>query len=368
MAIRPFASPVQIRNGSSTKSGEPWMVDAAQNLVRSVLFVLKMCLLIGANRSILSLAQAFLKHASPHRPEGRPLGPSDTQGIASMPSLVSSDTTPTSDTDPAAPEAAPAPVAEPVNEAPASQKSEEKSGGVANALLMAAYAMTELQTDAAEPPSKPHPLVHSASDPSGKVLRASPKRKTIGGEGPFLSYAPNGGRISEREHLSVSFDVSSMGPPDTFPVVVKQNAGNTSPLAVASEPSLMTTPSGQPKIKRTRVGSEMKPEKQASLVLDDTPRAEKRSVDSDEEAESKSTSFDTEEDPQDEMSATPAAKTPASKSSQGVLTPVSARCIDFRQMDVNELDRKNDTKDSTAGKDTSVQDESKTDPMEVVAV
>jgi hypothetical protein len=263
--------------------------------------------------------QAFLKHASPKRPEGRPLHHSDAHAIASMPSMVSSDTTPTSDTEI---------VAAVHHSGGETQESSKSNGEVANALMMAAYAMTELHSTDTDPPEP----AASAKDPPGGVLRASPKRKST--ELPNGCHKAYGPEIAQR---SAGGGRGSDAAPAPFPDAPKQR--NLSPAATSF------TPSVQRKTKRSRLGSLKKPvHAEASVVVDDTPHPEKHSVDSDEEPENKSPShpIPSVEEREEEIAATPAAKTTSPKD---ILTPVTARCIDFRRMDVNEMNGKN--KDDT---------------------
>lgn len=270
--------------------------------------------------------KAFLKHASPNRPEGRPLVPSDAHAIASVPSIVSADATPTSDTEIVVSDETPA--AGHVHPAVGKSRERSKSNGeVANALLMAAYAMTELHSKDTDP-SKP---AASAKDAPSGVLRASPKRKSA--ELPNVRHKGDGPEIAQ---MTAGGARDSDAAPAPFPDAPKQ---------CKLSPTATFTPSVQRKTKRSRLGSVKKSvHAEASVVVHDTPRLEKHSVDSDEELENKSPShtITSIEEREEEMAATPAAKTTSSKD---IITPVTARCIDFRRMDVNEVKQEN--KDDT---------------------
>ena len=271
--------------------------------------------------------KAFLKHASPNRPEGRPLVPSDAHAIAAIPSIVSTDTTPTSDTEIATPNEKPA-TGHMHPAAGKSQESRKPDSEVANALLMAAYAMTELHSKDTDPP-KP---AESAKDPPGGVLRASPKRKS--------AELPNGRRKTdglEIAQLTVRGSRDSDAAPSPFPDASKQC--KLSPTTISFTPSL------QRKTKRSRLGSVKNAVRaEASVVVDDTQSLVKQTVDSDRKTENKSPSdtIPSVEERGEDIAATPAAKT---TSSNDIITPVTARCIDFRRMDVNEVNEEN--KDNT---------------------
>jgi len=250
--------------------------------------------------------------------------------ITSMPSLTSSDATPTSET-----EASPQTVT-------ASTRDRGKSeGGVADVLLMAAYAMTELHAE--ESPTKT-----VGSD--GSVLRSSPKRKSSEFALSVDTETMNGGGTAYES------------PPKLFPdSSVQQDDRDASP-ATTSESPLMT-PAEQRKSKRSRVGTHKKPavskKKGASRGTDKSSRYAKR-VDNDKNkspASSKSKSPSAVQEEQDEVAATPTTRSRSKMASKDVLTPVSARCIDFRLMDVKDMKQ--------GGSDVS--DESKAEQMEIAA-
>lgn len=259
-----------------------------------------------------------MKHSSPNKPDGNPVV---AGGIASMPSIVSSDATPTSETE-ASPQAI-----------KTAQESSKSDGEVANALLMAAYAMTEL--NAKESPTQP-----AANDPSGPVLRASPKRKSS-------DVAPT----AENEAVSgrAGGDIAFESPPKPFPDTSAQDDRDTSP-ATTSESNSMTTPAEQRKSKRSRVGTHKKSalsKKDASMNVDDTPRQEEHPADSDEEPENQSPESKKSKSPssvEEEEDTSPMTRSRSKNSSpKDVLTPVSARCIDFRRLDVTAEKKKADS-------------------------
>ena len=252
-----------------------------------------------------------MKHSSPTKPEGKPLGPGDPRGIASMPSLTSSDATGTSETE-ASPQAF-----------KAAQES-KSDGAVANALLMVAYAMTELHAD--DSPTK-----LAARDPPGHFLRSSPKRKSSDSASP-------GASVDGQAGLDTSY-VAFESAPKPFPKSFTQhdNSAAASPATTSESPFL--TPSEERKTKRSRVGThkkQLQSNKNGPIDIDVTPRQEKRSVDSDEEPENKSPASSKSSEEGEEDAVTPSTRSRSSKSSpKDVLTPVSARCIDFRRMEMN---------------------------------
>lgn len=189
-------------------------------------------------------------------------------------------------------------------------KSEE--GGVANALLMAAYAMTELHAD--ESPRKP-----VATDYSGTTLRASPKRKSS-------EFAGNTEGYDEGDDSgSAAYD----SPPKPFPNVETQfdddeDQGDAAMAAVTETPLTKHR-----KSKRSRVGTHKKLPLARKAAVGKSSR-KKNTRGSDEEPENKS--------PRKEavVESTPMTRSRSSRKSspKDALTPVSARCIDFRRMDV----------------------------------
>lgn len=224
-----------------------------------------------------------MKHASPKRDEqGRPIVAPHPQ-ISSMPSLGSSDSAPTLDS-----EGPPEGVQQ--DAGTETQKAAGNKDGFANALLMAAYAMTELQNDDTGSPDLP----------SAKV-RASPKRKATSEHG----VAGNG----------------------SGPAQLPDGVGDGSPV---------TTPPTSRKSKRSRVGTATRGNNgKVTVVLKDGPVSKAKAVGIESSSTQSSPSVAEERD-QEEVSGTPSsARKTRSNKSKVALTPVSASCIDFRRMEVS---------------------------------
>jgi hypothetical protein len=224
-----------------------------------------------------------------------------------MPPLVSFDTTPNSDTDNAAKEEM-----KPV--AGKAQESGKSDGQVVNALLMMAYAMTELKPAA------------FANDPPSGILRSSPKRKS--------TELPNGDHKTCGAEIKLKSVKEEDAGPQDFCAAPWQR--DSSPAAT------LLTPSALHKTKRSRLGSVRK-QVHAEASLDDNDTPDKHLVESDEDPENASPSHTSPSvgGREEEVAATPAATT----GSKDVLTPVTARCIDFQRMDVNEMTEKNNRKE-----------------------
>jgi hypothetical protein len=223
-----------------------------------------------------------LKHASPAKPEGkpaRPLSGTRDNSITSLPSLTAS-------------ESSKSPI-------------DQEAAGV-NSLLMAAYAMTELFSQDPSPsgiadgtPEKQHVEVTEFR---------SPKRKS---------------KLSEDE-----------APP-------KNDAAEGFVPEVA-------TPGVAHKLKRTRVGTVEKScsvsaqVKETSLLceedLDMAPRVEeKSSSDSEESADDEESIPSVTAENEDAAVPPKSFTTPQGKKGAiNVLTPVTARCIDFQHMEVTD--------------------------------
>jgi hypothetical protein len=184
------------------------------------------------------------------------------------------------------------------------QESGKSDDQLENALLMAAYAMTELKPAAFR------------NDLPGDILRSSPKRKS--------TELPNG----HRKSFGTEIALKSAGGEDAAPEPFRE-----APMQRDSSPAAaLLTPSVLRKTKRSRLGSVKKSvHAEASLDANDTP--DKHLVESDEDPENASPSHTSPsvEGREAEIAVTPAAKT----SSKDVLTPVTARCIDFKRMDVS---------------------------------
>jgi hypothetical protein len=188
------------------------------------------------------------------------------------------------------------------------------NGGGVNSLLMAAYAMTELSSDAIPPttPSKKKPAA---------VPFKSPKRKSSGGTVQDQFADADGEGREEEMSDSQAAHFQKKGPP-------------------------AMTPSDLRQIKRTRVGTvERRPTVHSSTKdFDATPRPEKPASDSSEEEDNSPVKDESEEEQQSpeeafsndmQMTTPKIAKQPKLI---GALTPVTARCIDFQHMDVAEKD------------------------------
>jgi hypothetical protein len=217
-----------------------------------------------------------------------------------MSSIVSSDATPTPDTG---------------TSPQASAKTELSDTDGANVLLMAAYAMTELNS--AESPGKT-----ATSD--GPGFRPSPKRKTTdfaSEEGSSMDGYDSGAYDSPPKRFP-DFSVQKDASPET--------AANMSPLV---------TPAPQRKAKRSRVGTHKRSAGSKKKDATNGSIRDKNAVDSDDEPENKSpastktesTVEEEEEEPNDASTPRTRSRTKAQKE---VLTPVSARAIDFRRMNV----------------------------------
>ena len=250
--------------------------------------------------------QAFLKHSSPARPVKPPDCVVRTVS-SSIPSLADSSSGTISsspDDDPGKKVAIP-----PSNAAI----------GV-DSLLMAAYAMTELQSETPTTPQKP---VFS-------VPFKSPKRK------------------SHPTPLDNQFD-------DADDVEFSEESDDTGREDLETKGSRMMTPSDMRQVKRTRVGTvERKPT--AGVVpdtLDTTPRLEKPPSDSEEEEPSPDDS--TQPSPEDSIQVTSTTTPQTSRKAsdvRGGLTPVTVRCIDFQHMGMAEasdaMDEKKEEDAATA--------------------
>jgi hypothetical protein len=259
---------------------------------------------VEEHTSVAAQNLAFLKHSSPNKASdttqstGGPSG--DSRKIASMSSIVSSDATPTPDTG---------------TSPQASAKTELSDTDGANVLLMAAYAMTELNS--AESPGKT-----ATSD--GPGFRPSPKRKTT-------DFASEEGSSMDG-YDSGAYD----SPPKSFPDFSVQK--DASP-ETAAEMSPLVTPAPQRKAKRSRVGTHKRSAGSKKKDATNGSIRDKNAVDSDDEPENKSpastktesTVEEEEEEPNDASTPRTRSRTKAQKE---VLTPVSARAIDFRRMNV----------------------------------
>ena len=250
-------------------------------------------------------SQAFMKHgSSPAQSEKAVTAVQDAAEV-SMPSLAaaSSDTSPGDRTvETAANKAAELPKAAP-------------NGNAVNSLLMAAMAMTEFQSQnpGALNTVETNPAKAKSADieddlkPAAReVFRSSPKRKQSGLDGPegTLGDLPGkkAGTDSQARYTAVAGD-------EPF-VEYKEQDDSASSLADPRE------------LKRTRLGSVKK----------------KMNWEKDDDGQSSPVGMSTKEN------SLAVQQTPDQKTTLDNLTPVSARCIDFRRMKVNE------SKDSTIEK------------------
>lgn len=323
VASAPLEPPQAIR-----KHREPYMMNAAHNLVSSsqrYKNVFGVFFRIVALTFSLSFKQAFLKHASPavdrSNKESRRT-PTHDGDLGSMPSL--------------------APEESPVENSESDGTTKVVSQGssvisnpntaektAVNALLMAAMAMTEMSSSQAAGSTTP-PRTKSSSTagnirpnlenqenfetPQKNLMKQfqSPKRKqweAIDSQDPSASLGrmrsevPNGDSSSESSPEKSASDGADDSPKREHP----ETAG--------------ITPSVQHKIKRSRIGSQRKgPRKNLDL-----------------EMEVDQTVPMVTETPQ-------AAKTGA----RDELTPVSARCLDFKRMTVHGTPEPRAMKDSPA--------------------
>lgn len=224
----------------------------------------------------------------------------DVGEVASMPSLAasSSDTSPEEKHDESAKTA----------KMPAPEESD--SGSAVNTLLMAAYAMTEFQaqsttTAKSESPKDTKPAAASSFGTPKKqgrktlIFRASPKRKSE--ETRALEGSNN--HQTDTKHDSEQRE--------------DDDSGNKSKPTVDEEEESAATPMDQRSLKRTRLGSARK----------------KNNSEKSEDGTGEPT---TESSPVAMLQETPNQKPEKADK----LTPVSARCIDFRRMNVNEKQQK----------------------------
>eukprot|EP00980_Cylindrotheca_fusiformis_P001958 scaffold443_cov125-Cylindrotheca_fusiformis.AAC.7 len=274
----------------NTKRSEPWMMNAAQNLTTF---------------SFPPTPKAFMKHASPPAQKPKRSSIVEAGDMGSMPSLASEESTPPSGSKTIT-TAKPSPKTGPKIEAATSS---EKTA--VNALLMAAMAMTEMSNkdDPATPTTK-----NSGEDeeeeagtsameedeyetPQKNLLHdfSSPKRKIGDRDGVSGPKGPSTTKMRDTASSDSSEDDSPK----------REHPGDNTPLSIHQ------------KVKRSRLGShkkfsrnlgnEMDHQKLASSVLGGLKDGD-------------------------------VASTPKTKGQlkNNDLTPVSARCIDFRKMHVNE--------------------------------
>lgn len=231
------------------------------------------------------------------------------------------------------------------------QERDKSDTGVANALLMAAYAMTELNAEGS--PAKRSPYDNTAGDYT-TTLRASPKRKST-----EFGTLTEDGTTDGVDSASTSFESTTGAFPE------KKEHRDASPVTAGSSP-LKTIK--QRSSKRSRVGGREQSAssgKDSSSDIKNTTRQAKRSEKNDKDAKGKSqrstqrnTLLSVEAQKEQEVVATPKTRSRSTKKiPEDVLTPVSARCIDFRRMGVKE----------TKKGDSDASDESNADQMEIAA-
>jgi hypothetical protein len=249
----------------------------------------------------LYLLQAFLKHASPAAAKAKRTSSVDTGEVGSMPSLAS-------DTGEESPAERKTGDMKTVSVAGASAMPEPTSSEktAVNALLMAAMAMTEMSghdTQATTPPpaAKNGPIEDDHETPQRNLLGAfkSPKRKQSEAANPqdLSSYPADG------PTRGGSSETSSPCPGSDEDSPKREHPGND-------------TPSNQQKTKRSRIGSLKKGPRNLGSEMSETPM--KAAPPSHKK---------------NDMMTTPKTKGDGKKNE---LTPVSARCIDFRKMHVND--------------------------------
>jgi hypothetical protein len=249
-----------------------------------------------------------LKHSSPVRPAKRPSFEATRDISSCIPSLTDS----SSGTVSSSPDEDPGKLTSALPKAAA---------GV-DSLLLAAYAMTELQEATATPatPQKSKPAVPFRS----------PKRKS--------HPAPLDDQFDDADDASFSDESDGIQADQ-----------------MDSKGSRLMTPNDMRQVKRTRVGTvERNPPTTASNVLDEldkTPRPEKPPSDSEEDgAESPGEDHPS---PEESVKGTSMMTPKATKKSTAVggLTPVTARCIDFQHMGMTEtvdMDEKKEEDTTTA--------------------
>lgn len=237
--------------------------------------------------------KAFLKHTSPNA-EKRVTAIQDTSDVVGIPSLAaaSSDTSPGDRT---------VETAKPV-EPP--KQSEEPNSSAVNSLLMAAMAMTEFQSqksDASpgtqEKTNGVDTTAENLKPAARKGLRPSPKRKSSERGSPEGSL----GDFAEKSDKKQDFQ------PQYTAISGEGDAGEY------AEDDIPSSPLDPRELKRTRLGSvRKKMEWEKGGGKNSSPGASSK--------ENNSTLHET----------------PDQKTTLDILTPVSARCIDFRRMNVNE--------------------------------
>lgn len=204
----------------------------------------------------------------------------------------------------------------------------KKSGGV-NTLLMAAYAMTELGEKGENNTKQLSKSAPATPEKRKSKALCSPKRKS----GSTVSGSTFDDQFADADDV---MDEDPSGQPEK------------------KGPPIMT-PGDMRRVKRTRVGTvERKPPTSISnpAPFDATPRTEKPTTSDSEESEKNNDSCEEQEQPSPEMPkpkdhimSTPTAKKDAK--TIGDLTPVTARCIDFRHMGMGDKETHDEKKDDT---------------------
>lgn len=327
-----------------------------------------------------------------------------------MPSLVSSDASP----DIAGGGKRQAQICAPENQI-ISPDTEKSAGKAVNALLMAAYAMTEL-TSGGTPPITPPKATERPEDMKDRAtpLRASPKRKSDqnelssptksmkypselngGGHQSTFNRRPDPGDSSSYQMGDVSGRHAQFKPEeqrDTQRALSYE--ASVSQISATGQSHNMTpklTPSNDRDIKRSRVGSVQKAAQSEALGplynhagafatsssckpplsgIDGTPRLEKNAnIDSDEDNNDDDES--TSSNSVSKQHETPRKDKTPKGATIGVLTPVTARCIDFQHMGMNGSDRgrqlEMDMQQEAEGTKDVSHEEKKSEAMELVA-
>ena len=246
-----------------------------------------------------------MKHASPAAQKPHRTPSSDVGDVGSMPSLASEISPGTGKSSDESSNISIVDVGAKLHEPTSSEKT------AVNALLMAAMAMTEMS---ANPVATTPPKVDGVKSDNGDQYETPPKRFVDKFTSPKRKQSPtdNGAKViaGAMRKEAVSDDSSPSNIDDS------DDAEDDSPKR---EPPGDVTPSVNHKVKRSRIGSTRKIPRnlgdEMSKDRNDTKLAARPFAFSEECAE------------------TPNVKT---KGKIAELTPVSARCIDFRKMHVNE--------------------------------
>jgi hypothetical protein len=287
------------------KKREPWMMNAAQNLVRYTNLRSRVNTRHAFSNNRFLLFQAFLKHASPMAEKPKRTHSVDNGEVGSMPSLASEESPAERKTDDV----------KTISVAGASSIPEPTSSEktAVNALLMAAMAMAEMSGQSNESVSTPPAGQKMEVDPTTEENFETPQKNLMK---KFKS--PKRKKSSESEAANPQ-DTSTQ--PNAAEYRRQGSGHDSSPSSNSDDESPKRehpgddTPSNAQKVKRSRIGSLKKGPRNLGDDLSDEMLGNRVQAVID-------NSF-----------STPQTK---GKSQNGDLTPVSARCIDFKKMHVNE--------------------------------